>query len=285
MTMQVSKMRTSPSRFLVALASAAILGLSVLAAPAQAEKLRIGNEGIFPPFSMVDSDGTLKGVEPDLAREVCKRMKVECEFMVMDFKALIPSILQGKFDILASQLLPTKERKEKLLLTDRIFTNPATFVVPVNTNYTFTKEGLKGKGVKLGLQRGGATVKWAQDRFGDSIEYYFYDNPDQSKLDLLAGRINMVFQLKINSTIEILMKPGGDKWKLDGGEYNIGQDELPEAERGLAWAVRKDNPELLARVNAALDSIMKDCTITTIRKKYLDITTSPMDAACLPKTN
>ena len=51
-------------------------------------------------------------MEPDLAREMCKRMKVECEIIVMDFKALIPSILQGKFDILISQLLPTPERRD-----------------------------------------------------------------------------------------------------------------------------------------------------------------------------
>ena len=70
------------------------------AARRRRKNCRLGNEGIFPPFSMVDSDGTLKGVEPDLAREMCKRMNVECEFIVMDFKALIPSILQGKFDIL-----------------------------------------------------------------------------------------------------------------------------------------------------------------------------------------
>ena len=63
---------------------------------------KLGNEGIFPPFSMVDSDGNLTGIEPDWAREMCKRMNAECEFMVMDFKALIPSMLQGKFDALVS---------------------------------------------------------------------------------------------------------------------------------------------------------------------------------------
>jgi len=211
-------MRISPTRRrLIALAGAISLGLSTLAgaASAQAEKLRLGNEGVFPPFSMVGSDGVLKGVEPDLAREMCKRMNVECELIAMDFKALIPSILQGKFDILISQLIPTPERRERLTLSRRLFTNPSTFVVPVNSQYTFTKEGLRGKGIKLALQRGAATTKWAQERFGDAIEYSLYDNPDQEKLDLLAGRVNMLFQLKINATIELISKPEGKGWKLD----------------------------------------------------------------------
>jgi arginine/ornithine transport system substrate-binding protein len=278
-------MRISPMRRLIVLAGAASLGLGVLAgtASAQMQKLRLGNEGVFPPFSMVDSDGKVKGVEPDLAREMCKRMNVECEIIVMDFKALIPSILQGKFDILISQLLPTPERRERLTLSRRLFKNPSTFIVPANSQYTFTKEGLRGKGIKIGLQRGAATIKWAQDRFGDAIEYVFYDNPDQEKLDLLAGRINMLMQLKINATIEIISKPEGKAWKLDGGEHDIGQDDIPEADRGLVWAVRKGDDALVKRMNTALDSIMADCTITTIRKKYLDITTSPEDAACAAK--
>lgn len=261
-----------------ALSIGALLGAAV---SVQAEMLRLGNEGVFPPFSMVASDGTVTGVEPDLAREMCKRMNAECEIVVMDFKALIPSILQGKFDILISQLLPTKERKDKLLLSRPLFKNPSTFIVPVGSQYTFTKEGLRGKGIKIGLQRGAATSKWVQETFGDSLEYSFYDNPDQEKLDLLAGRINMLFQLKINATIEIINKPEGKGWKLDGGEYELGQDDLPESERGLSWAVRKGEDALMKRVNAALDSILADCTYTGIRKKYLNITTGPQDAACV----
>jgi arginine/ornithine transport system substrate-binding protein len=261
-----------------ALSIGALLGATV---SVQAEKLKLGNEGVFPPFSMVAPDGTVTGVEPDLAREMCKRMNVECEIVVMDFKALIPSILQGKFDILISQLLPTKERKDKLLLSRPLFKNPSTFIVPVDSQYTFTKEGLRGKGIKIGLQRGAATSKWVQDTFGDVLDYSFYDNPDQEKLDLLAGRVNMLFQLKINATIEIINKPEGKGWKLDGGEYEIGQDDLPDAERGLSWAVRKGEDTLLKRMNTALDSIFADCTYTGIRKKYLNITTGPQDASCV----
>src|SRR5262249_47900415 len=58
-----------------------------------AEKLVLGNEGSYPPFSMVDASGKLTGFEPELAREMCKRMGVECEIVVMDFKGLIPALL------------------------------------------------------------------------------------------------------------------------------------------------------------------------------------------------
>lgn len=250
-----------------------------------AEKLRLGNEGIYPPFSMVDSAGKLTGVEPDLAREMCKRMNVECELIVMDFKALIPSLLQGKFDILVSQVTPTAERKQKLLFSRRIVANPMAFVVPASSNHVFTKEGLTGKGIKIGLQRGGAHIKWVQDRYGDALEYIYYDNPDQTRMDLLAGRINMLFEAKINVSIELMSKPEGKSWKFDGGEHWIGEESVPEAERGLSWVARKGDDALLKRMDAALDAMIADCTYTKIRKTYLEITTLPEDVACSAKTN
>ena len=77
------------------IAAAALIGAI---GAAQAEKLRLGNEGVYPPFSMISSTGVLTGAEADLAREMCSRMNVECEFVVMDYKALIPSLLQGKIE-------------------------------------------------------------------------------------------------------------------------------------------------------------------------------------------
>jgi len=35
----------------------------------RAEHLKLGNEGVYPPFSVVDSNGHLTGIEPDWARE------------------------------------------------------------------------------------------------------------------------------------------------------------------------------------------------------------------------
>ncbi|MBH0237974.1 transporter substrate-binding domain-containing protein [Methylobrevis albus] len=266
----------------VALSLALVAGLPLAA---QAETLKLGNEGVYPPFSMVDAAGNLTGVEPDLAREMCKRMAVECEFVVMDFKALIPSMLQGKFDVLVSQVTPTPERKEKMLFGTRIVANPNVFIMPADADYPFTREGVAGKGLKIATQRGGAGIKLLQERFGDSVEIVLYDNPDQFHLDMLAGRVHASFEAKINSSVDFLTKAGGEKFKMGTEDFWLGEDSVPEAERGLSWVVRKDSPELLARMDVALKEIIADCTYTAIRKKYLEIEALPEEAACADKTN
>jgi arginine/ornithine transport system substrate-binding protein len=258
-----------------------LLGMLTLAPqPASAEKLLLGNEGVYPPFSVVASDGTLTGFEPALAREMCKRMQVECEFVVMDFKALIPSILQGKFNILASQLSPTPERMEKLTYSMPIVYNPATFVVRKDSNLTFTPEGLSGKSLKLGLQRGASSIPYIEKNFTGLFSPVLYDNPDQMRLDLLAGRVDLIFDSKINWTLELINKPEGKNYMLAGGDHWLGDPSIPESERGYSWVVRKGDEAIVERMNVALASIIKDCTYTKIRKEYLDITILAAEAAC-----
>lgn len=275
--------RTRIHRTLATAAAAAVLAIAA-AAPASAEKLLLGNEGVYPPFSIVASDGSLTGFEPDLAREVCKRMAVECEFVVMDFKALIPSILQGKFDLLATQLSPTPERLEKLTYATPIVYNPATFVVKKDSAYEFTADAMKGKGIKLALQRGASSIPYIDKHFPDVFDKVLYDNPDQMRLDLMAGRIEMIFDSKINWTFELIMKPEGADWKLDGGDHWLGDESIPVEARGYSWAVRKGDEALIEKVNAAIDEVIADCTFTELRKKYLDVPILTREEPCL-KTN
>lgn len=254
------------------LCAATISALLVGSAFAQ-EKLVLGNEGAYPPFSMVDSTGTLTGLEPELAREMCKRMNVECEFVVMDFKALIPALLQNKLDAVASQTKPLPERLEKVLFGRPILFNPDSYVVPADKDYAFTKEGLKG--VRIGLQRGSAQAKYIQDTFGDAVEIVYFDNPDQIRLDLTSGRLDMSLGPKISWTNEFLSKPAGEGWKFAGGDLWTGGGE-----NGSSWLARKDSQPLLDRMNTALDSIIADCTFTKLREQFMTVQLLPEEDAC-----
>ena len=137
-------------------AAALVFTAMVSAVPVSADTLKFGNEGTYPPFSILASDGTLTGMEPELAREMCKRLNADCEIVAMDLKALIPAMLQGKLDGITTQLTPTPERKERVLFSRVILQNNYRWVVPVDSHYQYTKEGLKG--VKVGLQARDATI-------------------------------------------------------------------------------------------------------------------------------
>jgi len=261
--------------FLLSLTAALLLAIGA----ARADSLKFGNEGVYPPFSMVDASGRLTGFEPELAREMCRRMAADCDIAVMDFKALIPSLLQGKLDGVVSQITPTPERVEKALFTVVLVQNMYSFVVPANSGYTYTKEGLKG--VRIGLTRGGAPAKYIVDTFGDSIMPVWYDNQDQIKLELLNGRIDMTFGARINWRLELLDKPEGKGWKMEEQAFWLGDPTLPPDERGLSWIVRKGDDALLQRMNKALTSMIADCTYTKLREQFIKFSILPAEAHCL----
>lgn len=261
------------------IAALALIAAVLLPAAGRADTLKFGNEGTYPPFSILAPDGKLAGLEPDLAREMCKRMSAECEIVAMDFKALIPSLLQGKLDGVTSQITPTPERVGKFLFSRVILQNNFRFVVPKDSHYAFTPEGLKG--VKIGVQRGGASTKYIEKTYGNGVQQVLYDNPDQIKLELLAHRIDLAFGAEINYRLELIEKPEGKGWKQDGPSYWLGDQSLPEEQRGLSWIVRLGDEKLLERMNAALGAIIEDCAYTKIRAKYVSFPVLPAEAHCI----
>ena len=51
-------------------------------------------------------------------------------------------------------------------------------------------------------------------------------------------------------------------------------------EAGSSWIARKDSGDLLNRMNATLETIIKDCTFTKLRKPYMEVELLPEEKAC-----
>ena len=68
-------------------------GLFLAAGLAQAQDVvRIGTLSDYPPFEYKDASGQLKGMEIELGNAMCKHMQAKCEYVTMDFDALIPAL-------------------------------------------------------------------------------------------------------------------------------------------------------------------------------------------------
>ena len=50
---------------------------------------------------------------------------------------------------------------------------------------------------------------------------------------------------------------------------------------GMSWAVQKGEMALVKKANAALQSIIDDCTYTKIRKKYLSVQLLEEESKCM----
>ena len=81
---------------------------------AQADQLRVGVEGAYPPFSWKEADGTLKGFDIDFANEVCKRLNKECVLVEQEWDGMIPALLAKSLTLSLRQCLLLKSARRKL---------------------------------------------------------------------------------------------------------------------------------------------------------------------------
>jgi polar amino acid transport system substrate-binding protein/arginine/ornithine transport system substrate-binding protein len=231
-------------------------------ASAQAgEKLRIGVEGAYPPFSWKEPDGTLKGFDIDIAFALCEMMGRECELVEQDWDGMIPALLAKKFDAIVASMSITEERKKKVDFTSKYYRTPAKFVVPKNTSLQATPEGLKGKSV--GVQRATTHQCYMEKMFPDA-GLRLYATQEEVFLDLAAGRIDAQISDSVQALDGFLNTSAGKDFAFLGGD----RFDLECHGEGAGIAVRKGQDNLRNALNAAIGAIRADGTYQKINEKY-----------------
>ncbi len=225
------------------------------------EQLRIANEGEYPPFNLTNPKGQLEGFDIDIAKAICKVMKVEPVFVVQDWNGIIPGLLAKKYDCIISSMSITEERKKQVDFTDPYYQVPARFVTKNSSGLKISPEGLKGK--RVGVQRATTYANYLEGVYASIVEIVYYDNIESHNMDLASGRLDAVLGQAY------LM----GKW-LDGPEgkgFVFVGDPVTEVKyigTGAGIAVRKGEQKLKERLNAALHQIITDGTHKKIASKY-----------------
>ena len=234
----------------------AVTAAMVFSAPALADKLRIGTEGAYPPFNMIDSSGEVTGFDIDIAKALCERMDAECSIVISDWDGIIPALNTRRFDFLVASMSITEEREQAVDFTMPYYTNKLQFVAPKKSDFKVDEASLKGK--TIGAQRATIAGQWLEENMGDVVDIRLYDTQENAYLDMNAGRIDGVLADAFVQ-YEWLQSEAGANFEFKG-EPVFDNDQI-----GIA--VRKGDP-LRERLNAALQTIVENGTYETINAKY-----------------
>lgn len=71
----------------------------------------------YPPYTVV-KDGQLTGIEADLVRAIAKELGVEAKFNDLAFEAMIPSVVNGRNDVMIGAVADTDERRQQVSFLD-----------------------------------------------------------------------------------------------------------------------------------------------------------------------
>jgi polar amino acid transport system substrate-binding protein len=244
--------------------SAALLAVALAAGPALAKdwtKVRIGTEGAYPPFNELTASGELTGFDIEIAKALCEKMKVECEFVTQDWDGIIPALLAGKYDAIVASMSITDERKQQVDFTNKYYNTPPAIAVPKDSALTAaTPEALQGK--MLGAQSSTTHANYAQEKL-TGAEVKLYPTADEYKLDLQNGRLDAA----IDDVVVL------DQWiKSDAGACcrilgTLTPDPVINGQ-GAGIAIRKEDQDLKALFNKAIEEIRADGTYQKINDKY-----------------
>ncbi len=228
------------------------------------QKVRIGVEGAYPPFSYVEPNGELAGFDIDIAKALGEAMGAEVTLVAQDWDGIIPALLAKKYDAIIASMSVTEERKKKVAFSNKYYQTPAKFIGKKGSMPTFSKEAVKGK--NIGVQRATIHDRYLTDNYGSDVDIKRYGTQDEAYLDLAAGRVDMLLADSVALSDGFLKKP-------EGADYEFIGPDLTDPQwfgDGAGIAIRKEDTDLVEKFNMAIDKIRSDGTYKKIQDKYFD---------------
>jgi len=258
-----------------------IAAFAIFFSSAQADSIRIGTEGAYPPWNAKDESGKLIGFEVELANFLCIYMKADCTIVEQDWDGMIPGLLMRKYDAIMAGMSITDERMKTINFSQGYADEVASLAVMKGSSL----EGMDTpKGINL--SKGGSDVKKALKTLtaalagktigvqtatihqnflesGDvgTVKIRTYKTQDEVNLDLAAGRIDAALAAAVAFTD--YAEKSGKPVVLVGPTFSGGAFG-----NGVGVGIRKGDTALLKRFNKAIDQARKSGKIRELAIKW-----------------
>jgi octopine/nopaline transport system substrate-binding protein len=255
------------------------------------DKVTVATEGAYAPWNYTGPDGKLAGYEIDLTRELCNRMKVKCDIVAQDWDGIIPGLTAGKYDAIIASMGVTPAR-EKVVAFSVPYTqapngfltlksSPLAAMPDLNKLFNLSQDEAGAQkeiaklrsllsGKVLGVQSSSTAANFVDKYLKDVVEVREYKTIEQHNLDLEAGRVDLVMA-NITVLNKALSQPDMKDAMLAGprfvgGVIGAGTTNV---------AMRKDDAELKAKFDKAIQSVNDDGTNRRLMQKWFGLDLSP----------
>ncbi|RAX54379.1 L-cystine-binding protein tcyA [Helicobacter sp. 16-1353] len=156
--------------------------------------IKVGSEGAYKPFSYVDKDGKITGYDVEVLRLLQEiDSTLSFDFNYAPWNSLFLGLDSARFDMLANQIIKTKEREERYLLNNNsYFVSTSQFITRSNDNTINSTNDFKGK--IAGGVVGSAHTKILEDwnnKNGKILEIRYYKDLSPLLQDLVNKRIDV----------------------------------------------------------------------------------------------
>lgn len=218
--------------------------------------LRVAMSGQYPPFSFTNDQNEVVGFDASIGEAIAERMGLKAKIVTTPFDGIIAGLLAKKYDAVVASMTITPEREKAVDFVGPYYHAGRTIVVKASSSIQKLEE-LNGKTV--GVTLGDAHEKWARAQ-GD-LTVRSYKGLPEMLVDLDAGRIDALVMDSI--PVMVAVKETGQKVRIL---------DTPNIEGGrvaLGIAIRKNNPELKAKMQKVLEDMLADGAYEKISMKWI----------------
>ena len=217
-------------------------------------ELVMGTNAAFPPYEFYAEDGeTIIGIDAEIAQAVADKLGMKLTIKDMEFDSLLTAVQSGAVDIVFAGLTVNEERKQSVDFSMTYATGVQVIIVPEDSDIA-TVDDLSGK--TIGVQAGTTGDIYCTDEFGQENVKQF-TNGALAVAALQNGQVDCVV---IDNEPAKSFVAANDGLKILDTEYAV---------EDYAAAISKENTELTAKVNEAMEALKADGTIDNILAKYI----------------
>ncbi|MGE5605997.1 MAG: basic amino acid ABC transporter substrate-binding protein [Bacteroidota bacterium] len=215
--------------------------------------LNVGTDATYEPFESIDESGNYVGFDMELIKMVADEMKMELKLQNVNWDGIIPGLINGNYDCLISAMTITEERQKQISFSDPYFSIKQVIVVKEENDQIKTPADLTGKTVT-------AQIGTTGDLYASKIQgvkMKRFDTNPQAVQELLNNNADAAVMDDLVAS-EAISKNSGLK-----------MIEIIDAEvENYGIGVKKENTELLEKINKALDTLKNNGKLAELTQKY-----------------
>ncbi len=224
-------------------------------------KLTVGMECNYAPFNwstttadeyteQISAVDYCDGYDVTIAKRLAKSLGMEVEIVKYDWDNLIPGLMQNEIDVVIAGMTATEDRKEVVDFTDPYYTSQEVVIVRKDSTLTSITDiqELKGKTVK-------GQLNTLYDTIIDQINGVKHGTAMESYPSLVNDLLNKGCDA---ITAELPVAEGIVASNPDLTYVTFKEGHGFTADTSVSIAVKKDNTELLDKLQKALNAISEE---------------------------
>lgn len=211
-------------------------------------KLIVGSDTTYPPFEFINETSKLPtGFDVDIAKEIASRMGVDVEIKTVKWESIIPSLQNKEYDVIISAMTITSERSEQISFSKPYYNSSQAILVAAGNPKNIQGESdLTRDDIIVGVQGGTTsdiyiTEKQKEENIVRLDDFnLLYQKLDLGEIDVILGDFPVVAYAARTGQVqgEVVATFGSVE------QFGIG--------------VRKDDTNLLNKINEVLDAMFAD---------------------------